>query len=177
MKNFEMFQEIFRAVFCSHLIIDLIIIAIAMDSIFGCVRSFKKRNTNSSIGIDGIMRKASMIASLLFFLLIDYVLNINLMDVLVKIVPEKTFEYIPIKNAGLTELFGLMYLAYESMSVLKNMNACNLPVKRIWILCDTFLRKYTDELPDATLEEDVKKIADRLDAISRSLNIKEEDKE
>ena len=50
---------------------------------------------------------------------------------------------------GLAEFFGLLYLAYEVVSILKNMALCGLPVKRLWQFVRNLLSKYTDELPDS----------------------------
>ncbi|MCQ2513125.1 MAG: phage holin family protein [Lachnospiraceae bacterium] len=176
MKGFEMTLQIIRNIFGGHLIIKLILTAIIMDSFFGCVRAFKTKKTNSSIGIDGVIRKICVIAGLTFMVLIDYMLNLNLTEFIYKILPEKTFEYIPLKHMGLTETFGLLFLAYESMSVLKNMYMCNLPVKKIWLWADKFLHNYTDELPstDLTQEETIRQIATNITESSKSLKEKQE---
>lgn len=177
MKNWESLFMILRNLLNSHLIIKLLIIAIVMDCFFGIIRAGKYKKSNSSIGIDGVIRKASMLAGMAFFILIDYMLNINLIDVLIKVIPEKFFDYLPMNNMGLTEFFGLLFLAYESMSVLKNMVLCNLPVKKVWIFVNNVLLKYTDELPstDLTQEEAIKQMAGDIQTISRSLTMKEKE--
>ena len=49
---------------------------------------------------------------------------------------------------GIAEFFGIIYIGFEAVSILKNMALCGLPVKRIWFKVREFLGKYTDELPD-----------------------------
>ena len=49
---------------------------------------------------------------------------------------------------GVAEFFALLYIAYEVVSIFKNMALCGLPVKKVWATVRAFLGKYTDELPD-----------------------------
>lgn len=49
---------------------------------------------------------------------------------------------------GVAEFFALLYIAYEVVSIFKNMALCGLPVKKVWEKVREFLAKYTDELPD-----------------------------
>ena len=129
-----------------NLIMRLVFLAIAMDTIFGVVRAIKEHKFNSCFGIDGALRKVSMLVSLLFLAVADVLLHINLIG----FIPEEVRMYLPesIVVIGLAEFFGLLYLAYEVVSILKNMALCGLPVKRLWQLVRSFLGKYTDELPD-----------------------------
>ncbi len=135
----------------ANLIIELVIIAIIMDTIFGAGRALKQHKFNSSIGIDGAIRKISMLISLLFLAVIDMLVHINLIG----FIPEEVRNYLPqsISTIGLAEFFGILYLCYEIVSILKNMVLCGLPVKKLWEAVRKFLRKYTKELPD-TEEQD-----------------------
>lgn len=127
-------------------ILQLIFLAIAMDTVFGVVRAIKEHKFNSCFGIDGALRKVSMLVSILFLAIADVLLHINLIG----FIPETVRSYIPesISVIGLAEFFGLLYLAYEMVSILKNMTLCGLPVKKLWQHVRDFLGKYTDELPD-----------------------------
>lgn len=51
-------------------------------------------------------------------------------------------------TVGVAEFFALLYIAYEVVSILKNMALCGLPVKKIWEKIREFLSNYTEELPD-----------------------------
>lgn len=129
-----------------NLILRMVFLAIAMDTVFGVVRAIKEHKFNSCFGIDGALRKVSMLVSLLFLAVADTLLHINLIG----FIPEEVRIYFPetIQVIGLAEFFGLLYLAYEVVSILKNMALCGLPVKKLWQWVREFLRKYTEELPD-----------------------------
>lgn len=131
--------------------IKLVVIAVVMDSIFGAGRAVRQHCFNSSVGIDGAVRKISMLVSLVFLAVIDRLVHINLIG----FIPEAARDYLPhgISVIGLTEFFGILYLCYEVVSVLKNMALCGLPVKKVWEAVQKFLGKYTKELPD-TEEQD-----------------------
>ena len=125
-------------------IIKLVILAVVMDTCFGCIRAIKEHVFNSCFGIDGAIRKISRVASLAFLLVLDRIVHLNLIG----FVPEAIRTYLPVTSIGVAEFFGLLYIAYELVSILKNMTLCGLPVKRIWEVIKKFLSKYTDELPD-----------------------------
>ena len=48
---------------------------------------------------------------------------------------------------GVAEFFALLYIAYEVVSIFKNMALCGCR-KKVWEKVREFLAKYTDELPD-----------------------------
>ena len=127
-------------------IIKLVILAVVMDTCFGCIRAIKEHEFNSGFGIDGAIRKISMVASLAFLLILDRIVHLNLIG----FIPEVVRSYLPVNAIGVAEFFGLLYIAYELVSILKNMTLCGLPVKRLWETVKKFLTQYTDELPDNT---------------------------
>jgi len=127
-------------------IIKLVILAVVMDTCFGCIRAIKDHEFNSCFGIDGAIRKISMVASLAFLLILDRIVHLNLIG----FIPEAIRSYLPVNAIGVAEFFGLLYIAYELVSILKNMTLCGLPVKRLWETVKKFLTQYTDELPDNT---------------------------
>lgn len=135
-------------------IIELVVIAVVMDTVFGAARAVKHRSFNSSMGIDGAIRKISMLISLVFLSLIDYIVDINLIG----FIPEGVRSYLPEGMAvvGLAAFFGLLYLCYEIVSILKNMTLCGLPVKGLWAAVRKFLGAYTEELPDSEELEETK---------------------
>lgn len=139
------------AALAANVIIELVIIAVVMDTLFGAGRAIKQHKFNSSVGIDGAIRKISMLVSLVFLAIVDKLIHINLIG----FIPAEIRNYLPktISVIGLAEFFGLLYLCYEVVSVLKNMALCGLPVKKLWEAVRKFLGKYTEELPD-TDEQD-----------------------
>lgn len=125
-------------------IVQLVVIAIVMDTIFGVGRAARKHSFNSSVGIDGAIRKIAMLISIVFLAVVDTLVHINLIG----FIPEEARNYLPAGTVGLAEFFGLLYLAYEIVSILKNMTLCGLPVKKLWQTVQKVLSKYTSELPD-----------------------------
>lgn len=115
--------------------------------------------TNSCAGIDGAIRKVGMLISLVFMLAIDVLIKINLIG----FIPEQARTYLGLDTVGVAEFFALLYIAYEVVSIFKNMALCGLPVKKVWEKVREFLAKYTDELPDT----------DELDGDSTTGNVEE----
>ena len=134
-----------------NVVFKLVLIAVVMDTIFGAGRALKYHKFNSSVGIDGAIRKISMLLSLVFLFIVDKMTHLNLIG----FIPDEVLAYLPesISVIGLLEFFGLLYLCYETVSILKNMTLCGLPVKKLWETVRGFLGKYTEELPD-TEEQD-----------------------
>ena len=130
-------------------IILLLIVLILMDTVFGTIRAIRERQFNSCVGIDGIIRKVSMMVAVLFLIVVDYILGINL----IKWVPADVTKWLIIDQLGFAEFIGLICLANEVVSVLKNMTLCGLPAKGLWKRIREWLKKYTTELPDV-VEED-----------------------
>lgn len=125
-------------------IIKLVVVAIVFDTIFGVMRAIREKKFNSCAGIDGAIRKVGMLVSLVFMLLVDCIIKVNLIG----FIPEEVRAYTGITTAGVAEFFSLLYIAYEITSIFKNMALCGLPVKKVWEKVRAFLSKYTDELPD-----------------------------
>lgn len=144
----ETVNKIFLAL-AHNAIVRLVVVAVVMDSIFGIGRAIREHKFNSSVGIDGAIRKISMIVSIVFMGVLDILVHINL----IAFIPEEARSYLPAESIGLAEFFGLLYLCYEVVSILKNMALCGLPVKGVWKKVQAFLAKYTKELPD-TEEQD-----------------------
>lgn len=124
--------------------LQLVVLVIVFDTIFGVIRAIKEHKFNSCVGIDGAIRKISMIISLVFLLIADQIIAVNL----IAFVPETVRSYIGLDAVGLTGFFSLLYIAYEIVSILKNMTLCGLPVRIIWDKLKAILGKYTAELPD-----------------------------
>ena len=129
----------------SNKIIELVVLAIVFDTIFGVLRAVKEKKFNSCAGIDGAIRKVAMLISLVFMLAIDMLIKVNLIG----FIPEAARSQLGLTSVGVTEFFALLYIAYEVVSIFKNMALCGLPVKKVWQKVRELLGKYTDELPDA----------------------------
>ena len=125
-------------------LIELVVLAIVFDTIFGVLRAIREKRFNSCAGIDGAIRKVGMLISLVFMLAIDQLIKVNLIG----FIPETVRTQLGLDTVGVAEFFALRYIAYEVVSILKNMALCGLPVKKIWEKIREFLSNYTEELPD-----------------------------
>lgn len=126
-------------------LIKVLLICIALDTIFGVLRAIKEKKTNSGIGINGIIRKAGMVISIIFFALIDFILEFNL----IAFIPETIREFINIKSIGIADLFNILYIVFEILSIFKNMIKCKLPIPRklqAWL--EKILNEFTTELKE-----------------------------
>lgn len=124
-----------------------VFLAVMIDTVFGLGRAIKTHSWNSSVGIDGAIRKISMLACMTFMVVLDAICGFNL----IKLFPEEIMQQlirIGLSHVGFAEFFGILFVAYECVSILKNMTLCGLPVKWVWVKTYKILSKYTDELPD-----------------------------
>ena len=124
-------------------LLQLVIIAIITDTVFGMLRAIKDHDFNSCFGINGAIRKCAMILSIILLVIVDYITQFNLIGFL----PEEVRQFFG-ESIGIAGFFEILFLTYEVVSILKNMVLCGLPVKKVWLYVKMFLSKYTDELPD-----------------------------
>lgn len=131
----------------NNVIVKALIVALIFDIFLGSIRAIKEHKWNSTIGINGILRKVGMIGSILFLFITDIILKLDL----VAFVPKEVIESIGIQTVGSCELFGIMFILYEVTSILKNMIKCDIPAPK-------WLKKKTEKiLKDMTTELDDKK--------------------
>ena len=110
-----------------NVFIQLLLIAVCADMVFGSLRAAKYHCWNSAVGIDGAIRKAGMLACVLLFTAIDMMMHVDVLGWL----PADTRNVLDtcgVVKMGVTELFALLFILYEATSVLKNMLLCGLPV-------------------------------------------------
>ena len=123
--------------------IKLLLIFIIFDIVFGILRAIKERKLNSTIGIDGMIRKAGMILSDCFLFIIDGIINLNF----VGFVPEEILSFLNLKFVGIGDLFNILFIIFESLSVLKNMYKCKLPIpKKLEKAIEKLLTEFTEEV-------------------------------
>lgn len=136
----------FKAIYMAaahNKLIQLAIMAVIIDTVFGVLRAIKEHKFNSCFGIDGAIRKSAMVISIILLVLVDYITGFNMIGFL----PDTIKRYVG-NQIGISGFIALLYIAYEAVSILKNMALCGLPVRKLWLYVKTFLGKYTDELPD-----------------------------
>lgn len=126
-------------------VFKLLMMAVVADTVFGVLRAVKFRCFNSSVGIDGAIRKVAMMFSAGILMLADVVVSINLIN----FVPEGISSVISIEKVGMCEFFCILFVCYECISILKNMRLCGVPVpKKVGEILDRFLKEMTEEMPD-----------------------------
>lgn len=125
--------------------IQMLCIFIVLDVIFGFLRSVKERKTNSTIGIDGIIRKTGMMITIATAIVIDKIANIDL----IFFIPENIKNVLNLKECGITILFNSLYIIFESLSILKNMRKCEIPFpRRLNDFLEKLLTEFTSEMED-----------------------------
>lgn len=129
--------------------LKLLVIVIVLDTIFGILRSIKQRKLNSSIGIDGIIRKVGMLISIIFLIMIDSLINVNLIGFL----PEDFRSFIQLESVNITDLFNLLFVLFEILSILKNMILCKLPIpKKLQEFLEKIMSEFTGEIKNKEKE-------------------------
>lgn len=136
-----MVEEYFREL-AQNSCFKLLIIFVVFDTTFGILRSIRERKINSCIGIDGMIRKSGMMLSSLFLFLIDRLIDINFLG----FIPESFLNLVGIESVGIGELFGILFIIFESLSVLKNMYKCKMPIpKKLNDFLEKVLTEFTKE--------------------------------
>ena len=125
--------------------VQLLIIFITLDVIFGVLRAIKEGKLNSTIGIDGIIRKVGMIITICVCILIDIIISIDLIG----FIPDKIKEVLGLSKIGVSMLFNILYIVFEILSIFKNMYKCKLPLpKKLKVYLEKILREFTSELKE-----------------------------
>lgn len=131
----------------NHTTIIIVVVAVVFDTLLGFFLSIKDKKTYSSIGIDGMIRKVSMLACVVFLVCLDFILHINLIGWL----PEQIlqiFKIVHMDNIGISDVFSVLFVVFELLSILKNWALMGLPMFKgvnEWI--EKFLETFTEELP------------------------------
>ena len=137
---------LFISNFLNNNVIKVLVIFIILDTIFGILRAIKYKKINSAIGIDGLIRKAGMLLSIFFFYMVDFIISLDLIG----FIPSEFKELINIEKIGIGDLFGLMFIVFELLSVLKNMALCKLPIpKKLQNFLNKLLKEFTQEIKES----------------------------
>lgn len=144
------FLQVFINAMAGNTFFRVLMVVIAADTVLGVLRAVKFRQFNSSVGIDGAIRKVAMLASAVALMAADLLIHVNLMA----FVPENYIQALGIQKLGMCEFFCLLFILYECLSVLKNMVLCGLPVpKKLRSWLKEFLENMTTEMPEEELDK------------------------
>ena len=125
--------------------LKILSIVIVLDTIFGILRSIKEKKINSCIGIDGIIRKIGMLIAILFLMIIDNIINLDLIG----FIPEEIKTILNFGQVGIADLFMLLFIIFEILSVFKNMILCKLPIpKKLHVFLENVMKEFTGEIKE-----------------------------
>lgn len=118
-------------------------IVITLDTIFGILRAIKEKSLNSCIGIDGIIRKVGMLISIIFLMAIDTIIHLDLIG----FIPDSIKEILNFGKVGIAELFMILFIVFEILSIFKNMILCKLPIpKKLQQFLENAMKEFTGEI-------------------------------
>lgn len=126
-------------------VIQVMVVFIVLDVIFGILRSIKQHKTNSTIGIDGIVRKVAMMFTIACCIVLDYIVEIDLIG----FIPEQVKSYINIGRIGTSDLFAFLYCIFEVLSIFKNMMKLGVPLPmKLKNFLEKLLKEFTNEVKE-----------------------------
>lgn len=125
--------------------VQLLIIFIVLDVIFGVLRAIKEGKLNSTIGIDGIIRKVGMIITICVSILVDMIVSVDLIG----FIPENVKVVLGLSKVGCSMIFNIIYIMFEILSIFKNMYKCKLPLpKKLKVFLEKMLKEFTSEIKE-----------------------------
>ena len=128
----------------------ILAIILILDVFLGSLRAIKEHKWNSTVGINGMLRKFGMIGSIICLALVDSCINLDLLF----FVPDEVLSFINLQRVGSCELFSIMFILYELTSVLKNMVLCGMPIpKKMKIKIEELLENMTSELDNKKINK------------------------
>lgn len=125
--------------------VQLLNIFIVLDVIFGVLRAIRERKLNSTIGIDGIIRKVGMIITISVSILVDMIVRVDL----IAFIPESVKDVLGLSKVGVSMIFNILYIIFEILSIFKNMYRCKLPLpKKLKVFLEKMLKEFTSEIKE-----------------------------
>lgn len=123
----------------------ILIVVIVLDLILGILRAIREKSINSCIGIDGMIRKVGMLIVVVFLIIIDTIINLDLIG----FIPETIKETLKLGHVGISSLFNLLFIIFEILSIFKNMILCKLPIpKKLQVYLENIMKEFTGELKE-----------------------------
>jgi toxin secretion/phage lysis holin len=123
----------------------VLIIVIVLDTILGILRAIREKGLNSCIGIDGMIRKVGMLIVMIFLIVIDHIIDLNLLG----FIPENARNILQLKDVGISSLFNILFIIFETLSIFKNMILCKLPIpKKLQSYLENIMKEFTGEIKE-----------------------------
>lgn len=123
--------------------ITLIVFLMICDILSGIFKAIaKKRGINSTVGTNGLIRKAGVLLALLVFIVVDSLVELNL----VSVIPEEVLEVFKLDQVhiGLSYIMLCFFGLFELTSLFENLGEIGVPLPH-------FLTKFIERLK-VTLE-------------------------
>lgn len=123
----------------------VLIVVIVLDTILGILRAIREKGLNSCIGIDGMIRKVGMLIVMIFLIIIDHIIDLNLIG----FIPENARDVLQLKDVGISSLFNILFIIFETLSIFKNMILCKLPIpKKLQSYLENIMKEFTGEIKE-----------------------------
>lgn len=85
-----------------------------------------------------------MLIAIFFLTLIDTIVNVDLIG----FIPNELKSFLNIGKIGISDLFNLLFIVFEILSIFKNMILCELPIpKKLQEFLQKALIEFTNEIP------------------------------
>ena len=136
--------EFFRNLINSRSL-QVLCIVIVLDVIFGVLRSIKEKNTNSTIGIDGMIRKTGMLITVIALTFIDLIVHVDF----IAFIPEQIKVALKLSEVGITDVFNILFIVFEILSIFKNMVLCKMPIpNKLQRALEKVMKEFTGEVQE-----------------------------
>ena len=131
--------------------LQVLCIVIVLDIIFGILRAIKEKSINSCIGIDGMIRKVGMLLTIVFLIFIDILVNIDF----IAFIPETAKEILNLEKIGISNVFIILFVVFEILSIFKNMVLCEMPIpKKLQNFLEKVMKEFTSEIKENNESEE-----------------------
>lgn len=130
--------------------LQILCVVIVLDLIFGILRAIKEKSLNSCIGIDGMIRKVGMLITVIVLAFIDTLVHIDFIG----FIPEQAKQVLHFESVGIADVFNILFVIFEVLSIFKNMILCKMPIpKKLQSYLEKIMQEFTGEI-----KQDEKKI-------------------
>lgn len=119
---------------------------ITFDYVTGYADAFLRKKVDSTVGIDGLIRKGSIIFAAIAFILFDAITGFDVMAILPSEVKEYTSMF-GVTQFGLAEILIIGFCLNELTSVFENLDKLGIPLPK-------FVTKRLNKIKDSYFESE-----------------------